>query len=96
MNLGSVRAPYESDWKTKEYRTPSSAEYALVDWIEGKLSVDPRCLAIDTKTLKEIALRSGMPNAEWWAAQWKSLNKGYVHAKNIRKRERTTVFHSIP
>lgn len=71
VNPGSVGSPDECNWKTNEHRAPPWAEYALLDWSDGRLGVDLRRVPIDTKALKEIALSSGMPNAEWWAAQWK-------------------------
>lgn len=71
LNPGSVGSPYERDWISNEYRAPPWAEYALLEWIDEKVSVDLRRVPINTKTLKEIVFSSGMPNAEWWAAQWK-------------------------
>lgn len=71
LNPGTVGAPVEHNWETHEYRAPPWAEYATLEWSDGRLGVELRRVPIDTKALKEIAFNSGMPNAEWWAAQWK-------------------------
>jgi hypothetical protein len=46
------------------------AEYAIVDFENGHLSVDLRRTAFDVDSLLGLIRSSGMPHAEWWADLW--------------------------
>jgi predicted phosphodiesterase len=69
LNPGSVGLPYES---TEDgVRNPPWAEYGIVEWHAGALSVELRRVPIDVDIVVYAALRSGMPHAEWWASGWR-------------------------
>ncbi len=50
---------------------PPWAEYALVGWERGELSVEFRRLPLDGAAVARAALESGMPHAAWWAGHWR-------------------------
>ncbi|MEJ7841568.1 MAG: metallophosphoesterase family protein [Rubrobacter sp.] len=49
---------------------PPSAGYALVSSEDGRLGVEFRRLPLDIEEVRQAALGSAMPHAEWWAAFW--------------------------
>lgn len=53
-------------------RDPPWAEYALVRWENGKLSIELRRMPLDVDAVIQAALTSGMPHAEWWAGEWRN------------------------
>jgi predicted phosphodiesterase len=71
INPGSVGLPHERAWQTNEVRNPPWAEYALIDGISGKLSIELRRVPLDLNAVKQAALDSDMPHAEWWAGDWR-------------------------
>lgn len=71
VNPGSVGLPYLRARRSGEIRTPAWAEYALLTWEGGSLSVAFRRVPVDAGGIRDVALNSGMPNAEWWAESWK-------------------------
>jgi putative phosphoesterase len=72
LNPGSVGLPFEQvDWGART-RNPPWAEYAIVGWAAGRLSVDLRRAPIDPGAVVRAALASGMPHAEWWAKDWQA------------------------
>lgn len=46
------------------------AEYAIVSWQAGVLSVDCRRVAFDKQATREAIIASQVPNQEWWLAQY--------------------------
>jgi putative phosphoesterase len=70
VNPGSVGLPFELIDPSGQTRNPPWAEYALVGWQAGRLSVELRRVPVDTASIVRAALASGMPHAEWWAEDW--------------------------
>jgi len=46
------------------------AEYAVLRWKAGQLGIELRRTPLDLSVVKQVALESGMPHAEWWASEW--------------------------
>jgi predicted phosphodiesterase len=69
VNPGSVGLPFEQAGDGRVHNPPW-AEYALVDWSGGEVSVALRRVPIDARAVVEAILRSGMPHAEWWVQDW--------------------------
>ena len=70
LNPGSVGFPHQSMSSEGYVRNPPWAEYAIVCYNDGRLSIDFRRTRIDVKAVIEAAFVSGMPHAEWWARGW--------------------------
>jgi len=73
LNPGSVGLPFQGDRQTGTVRNPAWAEYALIRWQSGALGIELRRVPVDARTVIAAALVSGMPHAEWWAADWETL-----------------------
>jgi hypothetical protein len=71
MNPGSVGLPFERT-VAGGARNPPWAEYALVEWQDGALTVMLRRVPYDVTPLIGAARRGGMPHAEWWVQGWLS------------------------
>ena len=69
INPGSVGLPWE-DLPGGGGRNPPWAEYAVVGHEQGRFSVDLRRVPVDQAAIRRALLESGMPHAEWWAADW--------------------------
>ncbi|HWE60431.1 MAG TPA: metallophosphoesterase family protein [Chloroflexota bacterium] len=69
LNPGSAGLPYEL--AEDGVRNPPWAEYGIVDWHAGAVSIELRRVPIDAVTVVRTALASGMPHAEWWASGWR-------------------------
>lgn len=71
VNVGSVGRPFLrhhlDTWNS--FATAPWAEYAMIDYQAGQLSVDFRRVPIDLDELNQAALDSGMPHAEWWCSR---------------------------
>ncbi len=65
LNPGSVGLPYEETGEG--IRHPSWAEYGIVAWRAGGLSIDLRRVPIDADQVVRAVAQSGMPHADWWA-----------------------------
>lgn len=50
---------------------PSGADYALIVSERDRLRVDLRSLVLPRERIRQAALGSGMPHAEWWAGLWR-------------------------
>jgi predicted phosphodiesterase len=48
------------------------AEYAIVTWHKGQLSIDCRRVTFDLPATIEAIIASQVPNQEWWLAQYRS------------------------
>jgi len=70
VNAGSVGWPLEQMPFTDVPRYMPWAEYAIVSWVDGNLSVELRRVSIDLDAVKQAALESGMPDAAFWAELW--------------------------
>jgi predicted phosphodiesterase len=69
LNPGSVGLPYGAS--NDGPRHPPWAEYAIVQWRAGRLSLELRRVPIDVDVVVQAVLGSGMPHAEWWASGWR-------------------------
>ena len=69
VNPGSVGLPHTTPAAGHVHATPR-AEYAIVTASEGRLAVDLRAIPFDHRRLLAIARESGMPEADWWCADW--------------------------
>lgn len=69
LNPGSVGLPYVA--AQEGTYNPPWAEYGIVAWHAGCVSVELRRVHIDTEMVVRTALRSGMPHAEWWSDGWR-------------------------
>ena len=49
---------------------PPVAGYAIVSSEGGRLGVEFRRLPLNVEEVRDAALCSAMPHAEWWAAFW--------------------------
>ena len=70
INPGSVGLPYET-LPAGGARNPPWAEYAVLTVEDGRLDVDLRRVPVDQVAIRQALLDSGMPRAEWWAADWR-------------------------
>lgn len=68
VNPGSVGLPFAK--REEVMRISPWAEYAILEWNYGDLSVDLRRIDFDVESLLELIRSSGMPHAEWWAGLW--------------------------
>ena len=71
LNPGSVGLPFESSGAGGG-RNPPWAEYALVEYVRGRLGVELRRVPLDAGAVVRAALDSGMPHAVWWSQDWGS------------------------
>lgn len=66
VNVGSVvREP------GRPIRNVLWAEYGILTWEGGRLSVDLRRIPFDLDALIAATYASGMPHPEWWEAEWR-------------------------
>ena len=70
LNPGSVGMPFEYPINGTNRRAFHRAEYAIIDMMDGRLTVNLHRLPIDFNKLKEISLASGMPDARTWLSTW--------------------------
>jgi putative phosphoesterase len=69
VNPGSVGLPFREWWPRPVLISPW-AEYGVLSWDEGRLSLDLRRTSFDVDAFLELSLESGMPHAQWWADCW--------------------------
>jgi len=70
LNPGSVGLPWEILPEGGD-RNPPWAEYAVLAHEGGRLSIDLRRVPIELPAVHRALLESGIPHAEWWAADWR-------------------------
>jgi len=70
LNPGSVGLPYETLPDSMD-RNPPWAEFAIIEWSSGELTVTLRRVHYDIAPLLAAARASGMPHAEWWVKDWR-------------------------
>jgi predicted phosphodiesterase len=71
VNPGSAGCPLEQMPFQGMPRYLPWAEYALVNWAGGILSIELRRVPIDLDAVKQAALTSDMPDAASWVELWK-------------------------
>jgi putative phosphoesterase len=69
VNPGSVGLPYES-LADETLRRPYGAEYGLVSWADGRITIQLRRVPYDTGRVADITRASGMPHADRWLTNW--------------------------
>lgn len=70
INPGSVGLPYET-FQVGGHRNPPWAEYAVLTHENGRLDVDLCRVPVDQAAIRRALLESGVPHADWWAADWR-------------------------
>lgn len=70
INPGSVGLPYERETDSDNVRNPAWSEYAIVDYLDGHLSIDFKRVPFDARQVVKAAYESGMPHAGWWTKDW--------------------------
>ena len=69
LNPGSVGFTFEA---TDDRRGHAPwAEYGIVEWCAGRLSIELRRVPIDVDLVVQALLESSMPHAEWLADLWR-------------------------
>jgi putative phosphoesterase len=69
LNPGSVGMPFES-FSTTTIQRPHVAEYGLISWENGRITIQLRRVPYDTGLVAQITRASGMPHADHWLANW--------------------------
>ena len=69
VNPGSVGLSFR-EWWPRPIRIAAWAEYGVLSYEQGKLSVDLRRTAFDVDSFLEYSRESGMPHADWWISCW--------------------------
>ena len=69
INPGSVGLPFEDAGKSGS-RNPVWAEYAIMSYQNGNLSVSLKRVEYDVKELKKSVRASEIPHKEWWIEGW--------------------------
>lgn len=70
INPGSVGLGYELEMSAEKTHNTARAEYAILEWDAGILSITFRRVPFDLAQLRQAALQSDMPYANWWAEEW--------------------------
>jgi len=70
VNPGSVGLGYELEKSGEKSHNVPWAEYAILDWAAGSLSVTFRRVPLDLTMFRQAALQSGMPHTTWWVGEW--------------------------
>ena len=70
LNPGSVGLPVDRIPADSSARNPAWAEYAVLTCGVGDLRIDLRRVRFDVDALLAAVRQSGMPHAEWFAADW--------------------------
>src|SRR5262249_46874295 len=71
FNPGSVGRAYDRHQPEERFHYDPWAEYAILSHSDGRLGLEFRRLPLDTDALAEAILRSGQPNAEQTAEQYR-------------------------
>lgn len=70
VNVGSVGMPFEEMPFKDTPRVLPWAEYAIVNWLQGVLTVEFRRVPISMDAIRQAALASSMPEAAEWLKNW--------------------------
>lgn len=76
VDVDSVGQPFEEMPFQGTPRFLPWAEYAIVGWVRGTLSVDLRRVPIDLDAVRRAARESDMPGAGEWADSWVAPSGG--------------------
>ncbi len=71
VNPGSLSESIDFDSRPPHVRFNPWAEYALVDWVDGALSITLRRVPLDVELVVQAAFDHDMVHAELWAALWR-------------------------
>jgi len=69
INPGSIGLPFRIE-SSGRMRSPSIAEYAVVNSSDGTLSVELVSVPYSLSKLRRAVRNSGMPNPDWWLSDW--------------------------
>ncbi len=69
VNPGSVGVPHEFT-PDGTIRRPHGAEYGLVRWENGRITIQLHRVPYNTRRVAEITRASGMPHTDRWLANW--------------------------
>jgi predicted phosphodiesterase len=76
LTVGSVGQPFD-EWPFEDRpRLLPCAEYTIVDWSDGAVSVELRRVDIDLEMVIQAARESTMPDIEFWVGWW--MKKGEI------------------
>jgi hypothetical protein len=70
VNPGSVGLPFEQPVHNGPIRRPHWAEYAVVNTMRGRVSIELRRTPIPINALIDSVAKSGMPYPEHWIEDW--------------------------
>ena len=70
INPGSVGLPIAKDTAGASRNPADYAQYAIVAWEDGALSVEPRRIEVDEASVRADATASGMPYTDRWRGDW--------------------------
>ena len=70
VNVGSVGWPLEEMSSQGQPRFLPWAEYAIVTWADGVLSIDLRRVPIDLEAVNRTTLNSDLPGRDDWVKLW--------------------------
>lgn len=71
VNVGSVGQPFEAPFDgSTPPRCLKRAEYALVEWVDGAVSVELRSIPIDFAAYERALRATGFPNPDAWLSHW--------------------------
>lgn len=70
INPGSVGLSYEVEISGEKTHNVPRAEYAILAWMSGGLSVSFHRVPLELTLIRQAALQSDMPHADWWAGEW--------------------------
>ena len=71
LNPGSVGFPMTPGALPGHYLLLRHVEYAILEQADGALRIELRRVAYDTQAVVDAYYASGMPHAEWSAADWR-------------------------
>lgn len=71
VGVGSVGVPFFAPFDgTSPPKILKCCEYAILEYEQGKLTVDLRQLPYDFEMYKKSVIKSKMPYQDWWCNQW--------------------------
>jgi predicted phosphodiesterase len=70
VNVGSVAMPFERPFTGAPPRLLPWAEYGIVGWERGSLSIDLRRVPFDFAAYRNAIYASGLPDPDAWMTQW--------------------------
>jgi putative phosphoesterase len=93
VNSGSVGQPFEEvpyPPKPGPRRFLPWAEYAIINWTNGRLNVELRHVPVNVKLIKHAIRKSRMPNADYWESAWMlPEEQGHILMRNGEQQNNT-------